>query len=369
MIKRVCIIGGGNIGTALAVEIGKNTEVEIRLLTSKYLIFNETITSIDTAKNTSTSSKLFCITDNYAVALADVDLIIVTLPAFLIQNIIKNIKLTKQTIIILAPGTGGREFHFKSFSDQGHIVIGLDRVPFVARVSEPGKTVVASKKSGIRFSTINKTDNSFIEKLLSQYLNIPSLAISNYLNITFTPSNQILHTTRLYAILLGKTINDSFDRYIKFYAEWDDISSEILLSADDELQNICKAYNLSAVIPLKVHYESDNVKNLTEKIKSIKSWADINAPFIVKDNKYFVDTESRYFKEDFPYGLLIIKDFAIIAKINTPIIDKVLNWYAAFFNPDISSNTKLFGEDIKNLSLPRNFGLRSIQDIHNYYGF
>ena len=362
MIKRVCIIGGGNLGMALAVEISRNTEAEIRLLTSKYAIFNETITSVDTTKNTSASAKLFCITDDYAMALADVDLIFVTVPAFLVQNVIKNMKITKQTTIILAPGTGGREFHFKNFSDQGHIIAGLDRVPFVARVLEPGKTVVASKKSSIRFSAMQKTDNSFIEILLTQYLNIQSLAISNYLNITFTPSNQILHSTRLYAMLSGKTINDSFDRYIKFYAEWDDISSEILLSVDYELQNICRAYSLSEVIPLKIHYESENVQNLTNKIKSIKSWADINAPFVFKDDKYFVDAESRYFKEDFPYGLLIIKDFAIIADINTPIIDKILNWYSAFFNLDISSNTK-------NLSLPRNFGLKSIQDIHNYYGF
>jgi len=169
MIKRVCIIGGGNLGMALAVEISRNTDVEIILLTSKYANFNETITSIDTINDTSTNAKLFCITDDYTMALADVDLFFVTIPAFLIHNVIKKMKITKQTIIILTPGTGGREFHFKSFSDQGHIVIGLDRVPFVARISEPGKTVVASKKNSIRFSALQKTDNSFIEKLFLIY--------------------------------------------------------------------------------------------------------------------------------------------------------------------------------------------------------
>lgn len=367
MINRICIIGGGNLGMALAVEIGKNTKSEIILLTSKYKIFNKTITSINTDNNLSNSTKLFLITDNYAKALKNVDIIFVTIPAFLIKNVVNNLILTKKTIIILVPGSGGREFHFKKLADQGHQIIGLDRVPFIARISEPGKTVLSSKKPQFRFSTINNLDNQYIEKLLSLFLDIKAIPISNYLNITFTPSNQILHTSRIYAMLQKKLITDSFDHLIKFYAEWDDLSSEILLSADFELQNICKIYKLSEVIPIKIHYESENAQELTKKIISIKSLSNINSPFIHKNNKYFVDPESRYFQEDFPFGLFIIKDFALIADVNTPIIDKIINWYTSFFNFENFLNLNTKNEYFQHLSLPRNFDLKLVNDVLNYY--
>jgi hypothetical protein len=367
MINSICIIGGGNIGMALAVEIGKNTKARITLLTSQSRIFSKTILSIDTDKNKSISGELFLVTDDYEEALADSDIIFVTVPAFTIQDIIGKIKLKKRAVIILTPGSGGREFYFNVFADQGHLIVGLDRVPFVARVSEPGKTVIAFKKDKIRFALLNENNNAYVKELLSDCLDIQIEPITNYLNITFTPSNQILHTTRLYSLFSEKNINDYFDRQIKFYAEWDDNASDFLLSADYELQNVCNAYNLSAVIPLKIHYESGSAQELTQKLRSIKSLNNIDAPLLLRDNKYFIDSTSRYFQEDFPFGLFIIKDFAAIANIDTPFIDKIAKWYASFFKLDYFKEDELTGDGAKRLPLPRNFGMKTIVDVNNFY--
>lgn len=367
MIERVCIIGGGNLGMALAVEIYRNTGAEIVLLTSKSKIFSKTITGIDMETNISTSGELFLVTDNYSEALVDVDIVFITIPAFLIKDVAKNIKLTKRTVIILVPGSGGREFYFQNFADEGHLVVGLDRVPLIARISEPGKTVMLSKKNKIRFATLRGTDDSFAGELLSFCLDIQCIAISNFLNVTFTPSNQILHTTRLFAMLAERKISDPFYRQIKFYAEWDDASSNCLLSADNELQNICKSYDLSEVIPLQIHYESESACKLTEKMRSIKSLSNIEAPFIQKGGKYFVDTQSRYFQEDFPYGLCIIKDFATIAEINTPVIDGILNWFTVFFNLEYFVDESFTGKDLQNLSIPRNFGMTTVRNVCDFY--
>jgi hypothetical protein len=367
VIKCVCIIGGGNIGIALACEIGKNTNARINLLTSKHKTFNKTITSIDTDKNKSVNGKLFLVTSDYEEALADADVIFVAVPAFIIQDIARKIKPGKKSVIILVPGSGGREFYFKPIAEQGHLIAGLDRTPFIARILEPGKTVIAFKKDKVRFALLNGNNNDYIKKLLSECLDIQSEPIVNYLNVTFTPSNQILHTTRLYSLFSGKNINDSFDRQIKFYAEWDDSSSDCLLSADCELQNICEAYNLSAVIPLKIHYDSVSVQKLTQKLRNIKSLGNIDAPLLCKDNKYFIDSASRYFQEDFPCGLFIIKDFAAIANIHTPVIDKITKWYASFFDLDYFNGDYLTGNDTKRLPLPHNFGMNSIAAVNTFY--
>jgi hypothetical protein len=367
MFNRIVVIGGGNMGMALSVELVKNTNAEIILLTSKYNIFDKMITGIDIDNNLTTESELYLVTDNYERALENADIVFITNPAFIIPNVVKKLTLTKKTTIFFIPGTGGREFLFKDLLQQGHLIAGLDRVPYVARINEPGKSVSFSKKKKIRFASFNNTENSYLEEILSSCLNITSEPISNYLNVTFTPSNQILHTSRLYALFSKNSINDSFERQIKFYAEWDNISSDYLLSVDDELQKIYKEFNLSEVISLKAHYESENSQKLTEKIRSIKSLSNIDSPLIEKDNMYFIDTNSRYFQEDFPFGLCIIKDFSVIANIDTPFIDKILNWYSSFFNLEYFVNGVFNGKDIHNLPLPRNFGINTKENVYNYY--
>ena len=39
-----------------------------------------------------------------------------------------------------------------------------------------------------------------------------------------------------------------------------------------------------------------------------------------------VDASVRYFTEDIPYGLLLIKAFAELTETPTPAIDDVINW-------------------------------------------
>lgn len=100
---------------------------------------------------------------------------------------------------------------------------------------------------------------------------------------------------------------------------------------DDELQKLTreiKGIDLSGVVSLKKHYESDTVEKFTNKLKSIESLKSIETPLILKDNKYFLDLKSRYFTEDFIYGLAIIKSFGILFNVEMPTIDEVLKWYS-----------------------------------------
>ena len=367
MKLRICIIGGGNLGMALAAEIGHNCDHYVILLTSKYKLFNNEIESIDIEKNTTLKSKIDLVTNNYDIALNNVDIIFITVPAFAIKNVIDKLILNKRTIIVLVPGSGGREFHLKELINNDHIVVGFDRVPFIARIKEEGKTVIVSKKDKIRMAYLSNNQDNVILKLLSKLLNIEISIITKYLNIIFTPSNQILHTTRIFSIFHNRQKKDTFPKQIKFYSEWDDLSSFLLIKADDEIQNICKKLKLKEVVSIMDHYESYNVYEMTNKIRNITSLSNIDAPLIKVKNKFYIDCNSRYFIEDFPFGLCIVKDFADIAHVNTPTIDIILRWFMDFFGYQYFLNNLYIGKDLLNLSLPRNIGLRTIADINNYY--
>jgi hypothetical protein len=50
-------------------------------------------------------------------------------------------------------------------------------------------------------------------------------------------------------------------------------------------------------------------------------------------NGWVPDFESRYFTEDFPFGLRFIYELAHLNNINTPNIDKVYQWGISKIRP------------------------------------
>ena len=107
---------------------------------------------------------------------------------------------------------------------------------------------------------------------------MPLKQYKNYLVVTFTPSNPILHTARLYSLFKDSTFETPFSKMIKFYGDWNDFASETLLKMDTELTKICEKlenFDLTEHVPLNDYYESKTVKELTKKITTIKNWHDL----------------------------------------------------------------------------------------------
>ena len=162
-----------------------------------------------------------------------------------------------------------------------------------------------------------------------------------------------------------------WDNIIEFYEEWTDEASKILIECDEELQEMCNkitGLDLTTVKSLKKHYESETPKLMTEKISKINAFKGIKAPMRKTKNGYIPDFKSRYFLEDFPYGLCIIKGFCNVVKVNTPVIDKVLIWFEKVTGVHYYDNGEFIGKDLKGLPLPQNFGLNTVEDIVLYYG-
>jgi opine dehydrogenase len=145
----------------------------------------------------------------------------------------------------------------------------------------------------------------------------------------------------------------------------------VMLGIDSELQKMCKVLteiDMRGVVSLKTHYESPTVSDLTRKIRSIPSFKDIYAPLILtSSNEFKIDKNSRFFTEDFPYGLCIIKGFCEICGIDTPYIDKVLQWYQEFMGVKYYTKDGFTGKDLINTAIPQNFGIVSLEDVYGYY--
>lgn len=367
---KVCIIGGGNIGTAMAAIIAERGH-EVIIKTGKPERWSKNIIYTDSETGDCFSADLNLITDKAEDA-ASADVIFITVPSFSLKNVIEEIKpyIKPETAIGIIPGTGGVEFILHPLIKEGFTIFGFDRVPCISRVTEYGKKVSASKKKSVRLAAFNCPDKKVLCNKMFDLLGVECLELENYLTVTFTPSNPILHTTRLYAMYQGAAPSYSWPENIPFYESWDNLSSEMLIKCDNELQGLCKkidGLDLTGVIPLTIHYESPTVEAMTNKISHIPAFKGISSPMLQQDGKYVLDLNSRYFTEDFPYGLCIIKGFAEIFDYAVPNIDKVLKWYQDISGKVYETETGFDGPDLKNTAVPQLYGIKTPEDVYSLY--
>lgn len=371
---KVTIIGAGNIGTALAARISKEAVSDVMVYTSKVHLWEECLLYAESmsSKEYNVSGEVKA-TDNLSEAVKEAEIVFITNPSFMRRNIIEGITpfISSQTSIVFVPGVGGIEFFCQDLIKKGYTIIGLDRVPCIARVQEYGKKVNFEWKKSVRVGCLNSKDTKRSYEMLEKVLKMECQEVKNYLTITMTPSNQILHTSRLYGLFHAHYNQKTYDYNIPFYGEWDDFSSEILLALDKEVQDICKAFkeiDMSGVIPLNIHYESNTKEAMTKKICSIPALKKITSPMLQNtEGKYEIDFKSRYFEEDFPYGLCIVRGLAEIGEVRTPYIDKVLKWYEKWKSKSYFVGESFSGEDLKETNIPQNFGIHTKEQLYSLY--
>lgn len=367
----ITVIGGGNIGTVLLGELSADRQNRVSLLTSKPDAWQKRIEVICSETGETVYGELAEITNDAAVV-RSADLIFITIPSHALPNTVQRILpyVQKGAVVCVAPGSGGAEFVCRPLIEKGCVFCGLQRVHCIARIKEYGKSVtLLSRKSEVFAATIPRAHTVKVAETLAALLKMPCHPLDNYLAVTLTPSNPILHTTRLYSMFRDYQDGKLYLRNILFYSEWDMPSSEMLIACDAELQTLCKALpmNLSEVVSLKIHYESDTAEKMTKKISGIPAFQGILSPMVAKGDGFIPDFSSRYFLEDFPYGLCIIKSFCRIADVPCPHIDCVLQWYAQFMGVCYFTESGFDGKDLEKLPLPQNCGLHSKEEIARFY--
>lgn len=328
---KVTIVGGGNIGTQFAVHCSQIFDTT--LFVSKINGFSNILEIVDESDKIILTSKKINVTDDESLAFKDADIIFITYPAFVMSNVVKKIYpyVSEKTYIGLIPGTGGGECQFKCCMEKGATIFGLQRVPSVARLVQKGKRVkAAGYRDGLFVASIPKSKCDEIAQIIQRIFNIKCSSLPNYLNVTLTPSNPILHTTRLRTIFKDYRDGVSYDELPLFYEDWSNESTELLFKCDEEVQNICKSldmFDLKYVKSLKEHYENSTVEGFTNKLRSIDSLKGLSTPSICVDNKYLPDFSNRYFISDFSYGLTILLQIGKIMGVDVKNIEETMNWY------------------------------------------
>ncbi len=327
----ITIIGGGNIGTLMAAELAEKGHM-VKVYTSRADCWSNCIEVFDANDSFLLEGKIQCSTSDLKQAVNEADMILITVPAQTFPDISRKLfpYVRKGQYIGVIPGSGGAEFAFKTLTEKGSILFGLQRVHSIARLKECGKAVyMLGRKKRLEVGSIPREHSVEIAKMLEEMFDIPCVALPNYLAVTLTPSNPILHTARLYAMFNDYYLGKIYDRNMLFYEEWNDESSKFLIACDKELQMLCNRIplDLNSVESLCDYYESHTPHAMTMKIRGIEAFKGLYSPMKCIGNDWIPDFESRYFTADFSYGLKVIKELCDLFGVEDESITKIWIWY------------------------------------------
>ena len=163
---------------------------------------------------------------------------------------------------------------------------------------------------------------------MSEMFDTPVHLLANHYEVSLTNSNPLLHTSRLYSMWHDWHEGMTYPTQNQFYSDWTDVASQLLIDMDAEFFRLLHVLPVTpgAIPSVLDYYESTDAASLTKKLHSIEAFKGILSPMKKVGDGFVPDFHSRYFTEDFPYGLAIIHRLMHEHHIPSPYINKVYDW-------------------------------------------
>ena len=325
---KICICGGGNLGHVCAGFLA-NRGHQVSILTTKPELWSQTIEIV--APEGSFEGQLAQVTSNAADAIPQAEIVLICLPGFAIHDELLKIRPYLSNTCKVGTVVSSSGFFFEAFEvlPADIPIFGFQRVPFISRTIEYGRKAELKGYKESLHVAIEHTDakkNLWIE--LERLFEKPVTLADNFYEVSLSNSNPLLHPSRLYTMWKDWQPGIVYSRNPQFYAEWTLEASALLIQMDKEFQNLLKNLGLkSGCIPAVLdYYESADAESLTTKLQTIKAFQGILSPMKEVTGGFIPDFTSRYFTEDFPYGMRFIVETAHQRNVSIPTIDQVYQW-------------------------------------------
>jgi hypothetical protein len=325
-----CICGGGSLGHVIAGYLGANADVRVSMLTQRPQLWKNDI-EVHTPEQTIIHGHIHTISSNLEDVIPQANIILLCLPGFAIKQQLQLIKpyVKSTTFVGSVFSSTGFFFNAMEILNEDVPLWGFQRVPFICRTREYGQSAnLLGYKSNLNIAVERTDEKEDFRLLIEKLFNTPVSLLNNFYEATLTNSNPLLHTSRLYTMFGASNEGRTFPRMILFYEEWTEEAAQLLIDMDEEF------FRLLEVLPVKPnylprileYYESHDARSLAQKLSSIQGFKGITSPMKQTAQGWIPDFASRYFTEDFPYGLHFIWQLAKEKGIATPKIDMVYQW-------------------------------------------
>jgi hypothetical protein len=250
-------------------------------------------------------------------------------------------------------------------------------------VQQPGKLAnIGALKAKVFVATLPGSHAASLAPLLSALLGTEIIASPNFLNLTLGNPGQIIHP----GIMYGWFSKWSGKRYQQeeiplFYKELSDYTGEVVQSLSNDVVAVAQKIeaasdgklDMSTTLPIH-EWLCTSYPTQTADFSSVTSCLRTGpiqarrAPMVESAPGEFVpDFQYRYVSEDMPYGLAISKAIGQIADVATPMLDAVTEWSQNKLGKRYLVNGKLAGEDMRELRIPQNYGIKNLDELLAFY--
>ncbi len=287
--------------------------------------------AIKTPEGTVLEGHLKMISADPFEVVSDADIVLLCLPGFSIREVLQLIApaLSPETAVgSIVSSTG---FFFEAFDilPAQTPLFGFHRVPFISRLTEYGHAAdLLGYKPNLSIA-IEQTDRKeALRATIEQLFQVPVRLLASYYEVSLSNSNPLLHPARLYSLWKDWHEGVVYPEESLFYEQWTQEASTYLIKMDEELQQLLDVLPVTkgSIPTILDYYESTDAASLTHKLQSIEAFKGIKSPMKAVEGGYVPDFSSRYFTEDFPYGLQIVQQQARKHDVKTPMIDEILRW-------------------------------------------
>lgn len=331
-MKRICLCGGGSLGHVIAAWLSAKGTAEVSILTGSPDKWNKEI-NVFLPESEVLTGRLTSVSGNPEEVISDADVVLFCYPGFMIASELERIKpyLKQDAYVGSVFSSTGFFFEALRILSPSQPLWGFQRVPFICRVQEYGSSArLLGYKPCYHIAVENVPDEQKrkFADMISEWFERPVHLLKNYYEASLTNSNPLLHTSRLYTMFGRENEGRVYPRMINFYEDWTVEAADVLIKMDREFFELLKVLPVTEgyLPPILEYYESHDAQSLAAKLSSIAGFKGITSPMIQTEGGWIPDFKSRYFTEDFPYGLKYIWQLAHTYNISTPVIDEVYQW-------------------------------------------
>jgi len=331
----ICICGGGNLGHVVTGYLAAKRKYVVSLLTRHPERWNQTL-QIHTPEGKTLEGAIDRISASPAELIPDADLVLLCLPGYAIASMLQAIRpyLKPQVAVGSVVSSTGFFFEAMAILPASTILFGFQRVPFIARIGEYGRSAhLLGRKPSLSMATFSipfggVKRGKWLDATISEMFDTPVTLLDSYYEVSLTNSNPLLHPSRLYSLWKDWHEGIVYPRVPLFYEEWTDEAAQLYIDMDCELQALLSQLSVTpgAIPTVLDYYESTDAPSLARKLRSIEAFKGIKAPMKAVEGGFVPDFQNRYFTEDFPYGLAIIHRLLHEHHIECPHIDQVMEW-------------------------------------------
>ena len=391
-IETITICGGGNAAHAMIPIIRKHFSGKLNLFLpfgDEANHFQKLIDEKRFLTATIRDKKIYGRPDKVSKFAKEVckeaDLILMPLPAFAHEQTLLQIVpfLKEEAIIGAIPARSGFEYAalkiLKDNNKEKVKIFGMQTLPWACRIIEyASKVDILGKKRSVGMAAFPHKITPELASFLSRLLDLKIEPLPNMLTLTLANVGQIIHPGIMYGLFKGREeLKYQKEEIPLFYQGVTKEISQTLKTMSDEIllltkeiKNMDKSIDLDQVLGLKdwlIYSYKDSIADkstLQSCFVTNRAYQGLRAPMKKINNNYFLpDFQARYLTEDVPYGLVVTKSIAQLAKVDMPIIDEVILTISKWIGKEYIKGDYLEGKDIKDTRIPQNYGINNLKEI------